>query len=500
MLQIKKVILSQFQKYIKMNLTDISAYKLKNLIEEREVKIKDVILAYLDKIEQVDEDINAYISIDKDIAVREAEKLDENSSNLPLKGLPVAIKDNICVKDTPTTCSSKILKGFKPPYDATVIKSLKNGGAILLGKTNMDEFAFGSSCETSCYGATKNPYDIERVPGGSSGGSAAAVGAKEALWALGSDTGGSIRQPASLCGVVGLKPTYGRVSRYGLIAFASSLDQIGPLTRDVRDTALLLEAISGYDPKDSTSSNKDTPKYSKNLKPNLKNIKIAIPDEYLSEGVDDEVKIRIDEILELLKKEGATIDRISLPHTEYAVSTYYIIASSEASSNLARYDGVEYGLRVENADWIKDVKNSMVKMYLATKSDGFGEEAKRRIILGTYSLSSGYYDAYYLRAAKVRTLIKRDFQTAFKDYDCIISPTSPTAAFKLGEKTEDPLKMYLSDIFTIPANLAGIPAISIPVGKNSEGLPLGLQIMTDYFKEQALLDIAAGIERAYSGL
>jgi aspartyl-tRNA(Asn)/glutamyl-tRNA(Gln) amidotransferase subunit A len=483
-----------------MNLTEISAYKLKELVEKKEIKIKDIILAYLDKIGRLDKELNAYIFIDKERALKEAETLDKESRELPLKGLPVAIKDNICVKEELTTCSSKILEGFKPPYSATVIDKLKNSGAILLGRTNMDEFAFGSSTETSYYGATKNPHDRTRVPGGSSGGSAAAVAAEEALWALGSDTGGSIRQPASLCGVVGLKPTYGRVSRYGLIAFGSSLDQIGPLTRDVKDAALLLEAISGYDQKDSTSSEKDAPRYSRDLKPRLKGLKIAIADEYISKGVDDEIKVRIDETLELFKKEGANVERVSLPHTEYAVSTYYIIASSEASSNLARYDGVEYGLRLENADWIKDVKNPMIKMYLATKSSGFGEEAKRRIILGTYSLSSGYYDAYYLRAAKVRTLIKRDFEEIFKDYDCIISPTSPTAAFKLGEKIEDPLQMYLSDVFTIPANLAGIPAISIPLGKDSRGLPLGLQVMTDYFKEQSLLDIAAGIERAYNGL
>ncbi|MDP8216575.1 MAG: Asp-tRNA(Asn)/Glu-tRNA(Gln) amidotransferase subunit GatA [Candidatus Kaelpia imicola] len=483
-----------------MNLTELSAYKLKDLIDKKEVRIKEVVESYLERIEESDKDINAYISIDKERAIEEAERLDRDNSDLPLKGLPIAIKDNLCVKDEPTTCGSKILEGFKPPYSATVIENLKNNGAILLGKTNMDEFAFGSSCETSCYGVTKNPHDTSRVPGGSSGGSAAAVGAKEALWALGSDTGGSIRQPASLCGVVGLKPTYGRVSRYGLIAFASSLDQVGPLAKDVKDTALLLEAISGYDPRDSTSSNKESPEYSKNLEPALKGIKVAIADEYFPKGVDGEIKDRIDRVLELLKKEGATVDRISLPHTEYAVSTYYIIAPSEASSNLARYDGVEYGLRVKNADWIEGVANPMVKMYLATKSEGFGEEVKRRVILGTYSLSSGYYDAYYLRAAKVRTLIKRDFQEAFKRYDCIISPTSPTAAFKLGEKREDPLKMYLSDIFTIPANLAGIPAISIPVGKNSENLPLGLQIMADYFQEQRLLNIAYGIERAYSGL
>jgi aspartyl-tRNA(Asn)/glutamyl-tRNA(Gln) amidotransferase subunit A len=483
-----------------MNLTEISAYKLKELVEKKEIKITDLILAYLDKIDRLDKELNAYIFIDKERALKEAEALDKESRELPLKGLPVAIKDNICVKEQLTTCSSKILEDFKPPYSATVIDKLKNSGAILLGRTNMDEFAFGSSTETSYYGATKNPHDRTRVPGGSSGGSAAAVAAGEALWALGSDTGGSIRQPASLCGVVGLKPTYGRVSRYGLIAFGSSLDQIGPLTRDVKDAALLLEAISGYDQKDSTSSEKDAHRYSRDLKPRLKGLKIAIADEYISKGVDDEIKVRIDETLELFKKEGANVERVSLPHTEYAVSTYYIIASSEASSNLARYDGVEYGLRLENADWIKDVKNPMVKMYLATKSSGFGEEAKRRIILGTYSLSSGYYDAYYLRAAKVRTLIKRDFEEIFKDYNCIISPTSPTAAFKLGEKIEDPLQMYLSDVFTIPANLAGIPAISIPLGKDSRGLPLGLQVMTDYFKEQSLLDIAAGIERAYNGL
>ncbi len=481
-----------------MDLTELTAYELKEKIESKTIKPIEVINAYLEKIKKTDKDINAYIYLDPDIAQKEALKIKESAlEKLKIPGLPIAIKDNICVKNEPTTCASKILNGFKPPYNATVIEHLKKEGAILLGKTNMDEFAFGSSCETSCYGATKNPHDKTCVPGGSSGGSAAAVGAREALMALGSDTGGSIRQPAALCGVVGLKPTYGRVSRYGLIAFASSLDQIGPLTRDVRDAALVLEVIAGHDEKDSTSSSEKVSPYSENLKPQLKDMRIGIPKEYFTSGIDEEIKIKTENILKDLEKNGAKIEWMSLPFSEYAISCYYIIAPCEASSNLARYDGVQYGMRkletIKKENW----ENPMINMFLATKSAGFGNEAKRRIILGTYSLSSGYYEAYYLRAAKVRTLIKDDFQKAFKSYDCIISPTSPTTAFKIGEKTKNPLEMYLSDIFTIPANLAGIPAISIPVGKSKDGLPIGLQLMGDYFQEQKILDIAYAIEGLY---
>ena len=478
-----------------MDLTKLTAHQLRDLISSRKIKASEIISAYIDKINAVDKDINAYVFINPEKALEKAAELDKKGSyDLKLSGLPVAVKDNICVKDEPATCSSKILAGFTPPYNASVINNLEENGAILLGKTNMDEFAFGSSCETSCYGVTKNPYDAARVPGGSSGGSAAAVGGEEALWALGSDTGGSIRQPASLCNVVGLKPTYGRVSRYGLIAFASSLDQIGSLTRDVKDAALLLEVLSGFDPKDSTSSKETVPEYSKELKPEIKGLKIGFPKEYFTEGIDNEVKEKTESILNLLKKEGAKVEEMSLPHTEYAISCYYIIAPSEASSNLARYDGAQYGLRIEDNGAIKNAVNPMIKMYLSTRSEGFGAEAKRRMLLGTYSLSSGYYEAYYLRAAKVRTLIKEDFQKAFKDYDCIISPTTPTPAFKIGEKS-DPLQMYLSDIFTIPANLAGIPAISIPQGRDKNNLPIGLQIMTDYFQEQKMLNIAYLIEK-----
>jgi len=478
-----------------MDLTKLTAHQLRDLISSGEIKAVEIIKAYIDKIDATDKNINAYVSIDSEKALKKAAEIDKKGAyDLKLSGLPVAVKDNICVKDEPTTCGSKILTGFTPPYNATVIDHLEENGAILLGKTNMDEFAFGSSCETSCYGVTKNPHEATRVPGGSSGGSAAAVGGKEALWALGSDTGGSIRQPASLCNVVGLKPTYGRVSRYGLIAFASSLDQIGPLTRDVKDAALLLEVLSGFDPEDSTSSKETVPEYSKELKPEIKGLKIGFPKEYFTEGIDNEVKEKTESILNLLKKEGAKVERMSLPHTEYAISCYYIIAPSEASSNLARYDGVQYGLRIEDNGVIKNAVNPMIKMYLSTRSTGFGPEAKRRILLGTYALSSGYYEAYYLRAAKVRTLIKEDFQKAFKDYDCIISPTTPTPAFKIGEKS-DPLQMYLSDIFTIPANLAGIPAISIPQGRDKNNLPIGLQVMTDYFQEQKMLNIAYLIEK-----
>ena len=400
----------------------------------------------------------------------------------------VAIKDNICVKDEPTTCASKILKDFKPSYDATVISKLKAAGFFLAGKTNMDEFAFGSSCETSCYGPTKNPWDLERIPGGSSGGSAAAVSAGIVPMALGSDTGGSIRQPAALCGIVGLKPTYGRVSRYGLIAFASSLDQIGPLTKNVADSARLLNVISGHDAKDSTSANLSVPDFTKSLVNNVKNMKIGVPAEYFpKDGMEKGVRLALDKAKNTLRDLGAELVEISLPNTEYAVSCYYIIGPAEASSNLARYDGDQYGLRV-------DAKN-MIEMYIKTRTKGFGDEAKRRILLGTYVLSSGYYDAYYLKAMKVRTLIKNDFLEAFKKCDCIMTATSPTSAFKIGEKIDDPLGMYLSDVFTIPANLAGIPGISIPCGFTENGLPVGLQFLGKAFDEETIIRAAHTFEK-----
>ena len=431
----------------------------------------------LDRLNAVNKKLNAIIYLD------EKKVISEN-----LDGIPVAIKDNICVKDEPTTCASKILQGFKPPYDATVIKKLKKAGFNLFGKANMDEFAFGSSCETSCYGPTRNPWDTGRIPGGSSGGSASAVSSGIVPMALGSDTGGSIRQPASLCGIVGMKPTYGRVSRYGLIAFASSLDQIGPLTGNVEDCAKLLNVISGYDDMDSTSADIAVPDFTKSLVNNVKKLRIGIPKEYFpKEGLNKEVAKAIEESKNIYKSLGAELVDISLPHTEYAVGCYYIIAPAEASSNLARFDGDEYGLR-------EDAK-SMIEMHIRTRTKGFGDEAKRRILLGAYSLSSGYYDAYYLKAMKVRTMIKDDFSESFKKCDVILTPTSPTPAFKIGEKTNDPLGMYLSDIFTIPANLAGIPAISIPCGFTEESLPIGLQLIGKPFDEETVLRAAYTFEK-----
>ncbi|MCP4649050.1 MAG: Asp-tRNA(Asn)/Glu-tRNA(Gln) amidotransferase subunit GatA [PVC group bacterium] len=466
-----------------MDIVNKTAIELLELLEKGEITSWEIASAYLKRIESSDAKINAFVHLDPEQVLKKIKTLPEGK----LKGLPIAIKDNLCVKNQLTTCASKILNGFRPPYDATVIEKLEQAGALVLGKVNMDEFAFGSSCETSCYGPTHNPWNTECAPGGSSGGSAASVAAQFTPWALGSDTGGSIRQPASLCGVVGLKPTYGRVSRYGLIAFASSLDQIGPLTHDVRDAALLLNIIAGYDKKDSTSVNIETPDYLANLNENIKGLKIGLPKEYFDVDSNPEVKQSIQQVIEILKSLGAQFKEISLPHTEYAVATYYIIAPSEASSNLARFDGVQYGLRTDNK---LDKESPLIDMYLKTRGEGFGPEAKRRVILGTYALSSGYYDAYYLKALKVRTKISQDFKDAFKNVDCIITPTSPTGAFKLGERINDPLAMYLSDIFTISANLAGIPALSIPCGLTAEKLPIGLQVLGKSFDEQTLFNVA----------
>lgn len=454
-------------------------------IKDKKISREELICALDKRIKDVEDKVRAYVIRPNKGFLAKAPKTSGQPARTKsgwLDGIPVSIKDNICVKDEETTCASKILSGFIPPYDAEVVRRLKGAGAVLWGKTNMDEFAFGSSTENSFYGATKNPYNTQCVCGGSSGGSAAAVAAGEAIMSLGSDTGGSIRQPASFCGVVGLKPTYGRVSRYGLIAFASSLDQIGPLTKDTRDSALAMNVISGYDPKDSTSANVEVPDFTQVLGQDINGLKVGLPKEYFTEGIDKEVRLAIDEAIQILKKKGAEFSQISLPHTEYAVAVYYIIATAEASSNLARFDGVQYGYRKKDND-------GLIDMYNSTRGEGFGKEAKRRIILGTYVLSSGYYDAYYLRAQKVRTLIKQDFDAVFKNFDCIITPTSPTAAFKIGEKTEDPLKMYLSDIYTISANLAGLPAISIPCGFSREGLPIGLQIIAKPFDEEALFKL-----------
>jgi len=464
-----------------MELNRLTAKELIKLLAEAKVKIEDIVLALKERIDKIDHKINAYVRKEKDF------EFFPKPQGL-LKGLPVSVKDNITTDGLNTECCSKILEGFIPPYDATVIKKIKEkGGSIFPFKTNMDEFAFGSSCENSYFGPSHNPWNLEYVTGGSSGGSAAAVAADEAIFALGTDTGGSIRQPASFCGVVGLKPTYGRVSRFGLIAFASSLDVIGPITKDVYDCALLLNIISGYDPSDSTSVNLEVEDFTKDLDKDIKGLKIGLPKEYFVEGLDKEVRTSIDEAIEVLKKLGVEFKEVSLPHTKYAVAVYYIIATAEASSNLARFDGVQYGFR-ENA-------SNLIEMYKKTRQKGFGQEAKRRILLGTFVLAEGYYEAYYLRAQKVRTLIKKDFDEVFKECDCLLTPTSPTPAFKIGEKIKDPLKMYLSDIFTLSANLAGIPAISIPCGFTKKGLPVGLQLLGKPFSESLILRVAYNYEQ-----
>jgi aspartyl-tRNA(Asn)/glutamyl-tRNA(Gln) amidotransferase subunit A len=464
-----------------MELNQLTAHELSEKIAKKDITAEAIVDSLTKRVDSIDSKVKAY--------VRHSE-FRVQSSEFRVKNIPVSIKDNICTEGYNTECCSKILEGFKPPYDATVIRKLKEAGMTIFPlKTNMDEFAFGSSTENSCFGSTHNPWDLECVPGGSSGGSAAAVAADEAIWALGSDTGGSIRQPAAFCGVVGMKPTYGRVSRYGLIAFASSLDQIGPLTKDVRDSALLMNIISGQEPKDSTCLDIAVPDYTKSLINDIKGIKIGIPKEYFIEGIDPEVKRVIEEAVDKLKNLGAQVKAVSLPHTEYAVAVYYIVATAEASSNLARFDGVQYGWR-----W-KEKAQSLIEMYKNTRGEAFGEEAKRRILLGTFALSHGYYDAYYLRALKVRTLIKDDFDRAFKECDCIVTPTSPTAAFKIGEKAEDPLKMYLSDIYTISVNLAGIPAISVPCGFTKKGLPVGLQVLAKPFAEETLFKVAHTYEQ-----
>ena len=467
-------------------LNQLTAHELIDLVEAKKTTPAQIYSSIQNQIQQSDKNVKAYVRLnDNDV--------NDDSSDHASFPIPIGIKDNMCMIDTETTCCSQILKGFKAPYNATVIDKLKESGAIFIGNTNMDEFAMGSSTENSYFGATRNPWNLDHVPGGSSGGSAAAVAAHEAIWAIGSDTGGSIRQPASFCGVVGLKPTYGRVSRYGLIAFASSLDQIGPITKDVNDSALLLNIIAGYDERDSTSVDSPVPDYTKALKKDVKGLKIGIPKEYFVEGLDPEVNDAVQEAIKTLKSEGATFEEVSLPHTEYGIATYYITATSEASSNLARYDGVQYGIR-ENAQSTR--KSPLLDMYDETRDIGFGEEVKRRIMLGTYSLSSGYYDAYYLKGLKVRTLIKNDFDKVFENYNAIISPTSPTTAFKIGDRANDPLSMYLSDVYTVSANLSGIPAISIPCGFSKAKLPIGLQIMTKPFDEEMLFRIAYTYEQS----
>jgi len=478
-----------------MKLHTLTAHELAKLLINKDVSSEELTRKLYDHIEKTDNNIGAYITLTKDMAIGQAKEADkrikEKKNICPLTGIPIAIKDNMCIKDVLTTCGSKMLRNFVSPYNATVINKLRENGLVFLGKTNMDEFAMGSSTETSYFKATRNPWNINTVPGGSSGGSAAAVASDQAVLSIGSDTGGSIRQPASHCGIVGMKPTYGRVSRYGLVAFASSLDQIGPLTKDVQDCAALLEVISGYDSLDSTSLRMDLPDYMSFLNRDIKNIKIGVPKEYFIKGINKDVELSVKGAIKKLENLGAVIEEVSLPHTEYAVATYYIIAPAEASSNLARYDGVEYGYRAK----IESADKGLLSMYENTRKESFGSEVKRRIMLGTHTLSSGYYDAYYLKAQKVRTLIKQDFDNVFKKFDLLVTPTSPTPAFKIGEKTDEPLQMYLSDIFTIPTNLAGLPAMSLPCGLSKNGLPIGLQLIGNYFDEGRILQVAHAFEQ-----
>jgi len=474
-----------------LELSGLGIYELRALLEKSEITSKEITESVFKRIDAVEDRVKAYVTLTREKAMETAEKIDnEIASGLrkPLSGIPLAIKDNMCTKGIRTTCSSKILSNFVPPYESTVTSKLNENGYVLTGKTNLDEFAMGSSTENSGFHTTRNPWDLERIPGGSSGGSAAAVAADECIAALGSDTGGSIRQPASLCGVVGLKPTYGRVSRYGLVAFASSLDQIGPITKNVRDAALLLNIISGRDVMDSTSAPVEVPDYTALLGREIKGMKIGIPKEYFIEGIDPEVESSVRAAIKQFESLGAVPVEVSLPHAEYAVATYYVLATSEASSNLARYDGVKYGFRAEGRD--------LLDMYMKTRAQGFGPEVKRRIMLGTYTLSSGYYDAYYKKAQQVRTLIKDDFNNAFQQADIILTPTSPTAAFRAGEKTDDPLQMYLADIFTISVNLAGVPGISVPCGFTSANLPIGLQLIGRPFDEQTLLQASYAFEQS----
>lgn len=475
-----------------MSLFNHKISELHQLLHKKEMTATDLVEESYKRIGQVDQQVQAFLTLDEENARQAAKQLDEAIGTKDefglLFGMPIGVKDNIVTKGLRTTCASKILENFDPIYDATVVQKLKQAEAITIGKLNMDEFAMGSSNENSAYKATRNPWNLDYVPGGSSGGSAASVAAGEVLFSLGSDTGGSIRQPAAFCGVVGLKPTYGRVSRFGLVAFASSLDQIGPITRTVEDNAYLLQAISGVDKMDSTSANVDVPDFLASLTGDVKGLKIGVPKEYLGEGVNEAARQAVLDALKVLEGLGAVWEEVSLPHSKYALATYYLLSSSEASANLSRFDGVRYGYRTKDAD-------NLIEMYKNTRSEGFGDEVKRRIMLGTFALSSGYYDAYYKKAQKVRTLIKKDFDDVFEKYDVIIGPTTPTPAFKIGENVADPLTMYANDILTIPLNLAGLPGISIPCGF-SNGLPLGLQIIGKHFDESTIYQVAHAFEQA----
>ena len=476
-----------------MNLMSLTAVELGKKIKSGEVRVVDAVNAAFDQIEAVEKDINSYVTVYKKEEVLEKAEhiqklIDEGQLTGPLAGVPVAIKDNMCTRDKLTTCSSKILGNFYPTYSAEAVINLEKAGAVIIGKTNMDEFAMGSTTETSFYGPTKNPWNKEHVPGGSSGGSCAAVAAEECSYALGSDTGGSIRQPSSFCGVTGIKPTYGTVSRYGLIAYGSSLDQIGPVAKDVTDCATILETIASYDSKDSTSVKRDDYNFTEALVEDVKGLKIGIPKDYFGEGLEPEVKEAILKAVDVLKEKGAIVEEFDLSLVEYAIPAYYVIASAEASSNLSRFDGVKYGYRTEEY-------NGLHNMYKKTRSEGFGEEVKRRIMLGSFVLSSGYYDAYYLKALRTKALIKKAFDEAFAKYDVIIGPAAPTTAPKLGDSLSDPIKMYLGDIYTISVNLAGLPGISVPCGQDSNGLPIGMQIIGDCFKEKTIIRAAYAYEQ-----
>ena len=473
-----------------MNYPLMTALELRDMLARGDVSPSEIVRIAFAEIEKQEPRIHAFVEVFTDRAVKRANELEQipPEKRGPLWGVPVAIKDNLCLSGKSTTCASKILEGFVAPYTATAVKALEEAGTIIIGRTNMDEFAMGSSCEHSIYGQTRNPWKEECVPGGSSGGSAAAVASGEVPLALGSDTGGSIRQPAAFCGAVGLKPTYGRVSRYGLVAFASSLDQIGPIARNVGDAALLLKVISGHDQYDSTSLDVPVDDFSDSVGAGVRGMKIGLPQEYFGQGLDTIIKERILSTVKNLEEMGAGVEEISLPHTDYAVATYYIIAPSEASANLARFDGIKYGWRSTQA---RDLR----EQYAETRGEGFGIEVKRRIMLGTYALSAGYYDAYYLKAQKVRTLIMKDFHNAFKKVDAIITPTTPTTAFSLGEKLSDPLQMYLADVFTIPVNLAGLPAVSVPAGWTEQCMPIGLQVIGPALKESNILKVARAVEQ-----
>ena len=477
-----------------MEITSLTVHELKEKLAKKEIEAAEITKAYIDRINEKEKDVKAFVTTTCDEALEKAKKIDakrksgDNVSNLA--GIPIGIKDNLCTKGVKTTCSSRMLENFIAPYNATVVEKLNNENIISLGKLNMDEFAMGASTEYSYFKKTCNPWNLSRVPGGSSGGSAAAVAANLVPWALGSDTGGSIRQPASFCGVVGLKPTYGLVSRYGLVAFASSLDQIGPITKDVEDAAILLNVIAGHDERDTTSYDIPKKDYAKTLKNDIKGMKIGIPKEYFGEGINEEVKEKLEEAINIYKKLGAEVEEFSLDIAQYALATYYIIACAEASSNLGRFDGIRYGYRTSNFTNLKE-------LYKNSRSEGFGPEVKRRIILGTYVLSSGYYDAYYKKAQQVRTLVKKEFDKAFEKYDILLTPTSPTVAFEIGTRSNNPLEMYLADICTVSVNIAGLPGISIPCGVNSENMPIGMQLIGNKFEEEKILNVAYAFEQEF---